>query len=57
MKLEFRGWVGKGETLEQIKQRMHLDCVHSTKGGCKGWRESDWPPREIKVTLEETDEK
>ncbi|MCJ7663051.1 MAG: hypothetical protein MUO24_02285 [Desulfobacterales bacterium] len=57
MKIEFTGWVGKDETLEQVKQRMYLDCVHSVEGARGRWEERDFPPREIKITLEDIDEK
>ena len=65
MKKVMIGWIGKGNTQPMISEPMEdfpkvkevrLDQVYENKGVKSEWYEDDWPPRKIKITIEEIDE-
>jgi hypothetical protein len=65
MKKVLIGWIGKENVQPMISEPMdgfpkvkevRLDKVYENKGLKSEWEENDWPPRKIKITIEELDE-
>jgi len=62
MKKVITGWIGKGNEQPMISESMdgfpsvkeiRLDKVYENKGVKSEWEQDDWPPRKIKITIEE----
>jgi hypothetical protein len=47
------GWVGKNWQLESNYLLSSLASVYLKKGKREDWFQSDWPPRKVKITVEE----
>jgi hypothetical protein len=47
------GWVGRKWKLEQWNILYSLIDVYCKRGKREDWFQSDWPPRKVKITVEE----
>jgi len=65
MKRVMIGWIGKENTQPMISKEMidyptvkevNLVDVYANKGVKSEWCENEWPPRKIKITIEEVEE-
>jgi len=48
-----RGWVAKRAKYGPRWKGIELEGIYKTKGDVSEWGEMDWPPRKVKVTIEE----
>jgi len=62
-KFEIKGWTGKSEKLPQFISRIKKDgftqydfVLEHSKGRKTQWSPTDWPPKRVRITVEEIDE-